>query len=48
MERRQGFKIACIEEIAWRQGWIDDDHVRKLAAPMENCDYGRYLMRLIG
>ena len=48
MERRQGFKIACIEEIAWRQGWIDDDHVRKLAAPMENSDYGRYLMRLIG
>ena len=48
IERRQGFKIACIEEIAWRQGWIDDNRVRELVAPMSNCDYGRYLMRLVG
>ena len=48
IERRQGFKIACIEEVAWRQGWIDDAQMRALAAPMESCDYGRYLMRLVG
>lgn len=48
IERRQGLKIACIEEIAWRQGWIDDGQMRALANPLQNCDYGRYLMNLVG
>ena len=47
IERRQGMKIACLEEIAWRQGWIDGDGLRKLAAPMSNCSYGQYLLSLL-
>lgn len=46
IEDRQGFKIGCIEEIAWRAGWIDDDQLRELAAPLEKSGYGRYLRRL--
>lgn len=48
IERRQGQKIACIEEIAWRQGWIDDAALTALAEPLMNCGYGNYLMKLIG
>ncbi len=47
IERRQGMKIACLEEIAWRQGWIDDTRLRSLAAPMHNCGYGQYLLSLL-
>ena len=47
IERRQGQKIACIEEIAWRQQWIDDTKLESLAAPLMGCGYGEYLMRLI-
>ncbi len=47
VERRQGLKIACIEEIAWRRGWIDDAQVARLAKPLINCGYGKYLMSLI-
>ena len=47
IERRQGMKIACLEEIAWRQGWVDDDGLRRLAAPMSNCSYGQYLLSLL-
>ncbi len=47
IERRQGQKIACIEEIAWRRGWIDDDAVTELARPLMSCGYGSYLMRLV-
>ncbi|MEI7803855.1 MAG: glucose-1-phosphate thymidylyltransferase RfbA [Hyphomicrobiales bacterium] len=47
IERRQGMKIACLEEIAWRQGWIDDARLRKLAAPMSNFSYGQYLLSLL-
>lgn len=47
IERRQGMKIACLEEIAWRQGWIDDTRLRSLAAPMRNCGYGQYLLSLL-
>ena len=47
IERRQGMKIACLEEIAWRQGWIDDARLRSLAAPMRNCGYGQYLLSLL-
>lgn len=48
IERRQGHKIACIEEIAWRQGWINDAELTKLAEPLMNCGYGGYLMNLMG
>ena len=48
IEDRQGFKIGCIEEIAWRAGWIDDADLRDLAGPLVKSGYGRYLMQLIG
>ncbi|MDD9904973.1 MAG: glucose-1-phosphate thymidylyltransferase RfbA [Rhodospirillaceae bacterium] len=48
IERRQGLKIACLEEIAWRQGWIDEAQVARLAQPMAQCGYGQYLLSLIG
>ncbi|MET0725100.1 MAG: glucose-1-phosphate thymidylyltransferase RfbA [Leifsonia sp.] len=47
IEERQGFKIGCIEEIAWRAGWIDDEQLRTLAAPLVKSGYGRYLTRLL-
>ena len=47
IERRQGQKIACIEEIAWRRSWIDDQALMSLAEPLMNCGYGSYLMKLV-
>jgi glucose-1-phosphate thymidylyltransferase len=47
VERRQGTKIACLEEIAWRQRWIDDAQLRQLAVSLPNCSYGRYLENLL-
>ena len=47
VETRQGLKIACLEEIAWRKGYISADDVRRLAAPMAKNDYGRYLYDLV-
>ena len=47
IEDRQGFKIGCIEEIAWRAGWIDDAELRELATPLVKSGYGRYLMQLL-
>jgi glucose-1-phosphate thymidylyltransferase len=47
IEDRQGFKIGCIEEIAWRAGWIDDEQLRTLAAPLVKSGYGTYLNRLL-
>ena len=47
IERRQGMKIACIEEIAWRQGWIDAAAVKRLATPLAKSPYGQYLLKLI-
>ena len=47
LETRQGLKIACLEEIAWRMKWIDDAQVRKLAEPMKNNSYGQYLLDLV-
>ena len=44
IERRQGMKVACPEEVAWRQGWIDDGRLRSLAAPLTSGCYGRYLL----
>ncbi len=46
IERRQGQMIACIEEIAWRNRWIDQAHLRALAAPLTNSGYGDYLLGL--
>ncbi len=46
-EERQGLKISCPEEIAWRQGWIDDAALEKIAAPLGKSGYGDYLMRLL-
>ena len=47
IEDRQGFKIGCIEEIAWRAGWIDDSQLAELAAPLSKSGYGRYLQLLL-
>ncbi|HEY8281250.1 MAG TPA: glucose-1-phosphate thymidylyltransferase RfbA [Leifsonia sp.] len=46
IEDRQGFKIGCIEEIAWRAGWIDDARLQELAQPLLKSGYGRYLAAL--
>jgi glucose-1-phosphate thymidylyltransferase len=48
IEHRQGLKIGCIEEIAWRAGWIDDDQLRALATPLAKSGYGTYLEGLLG
>ena len=47
IEDRQGFKVGCIEEIAWRAGWIDDKQLAKLAAPLIKSGYGSYLKTLV-
>lgn len=48
LEKRQGLKVACLEEIAFRQGWISADKLAEIAAPMLKNQYGRYLMSLVG
>ncbi|UTT63023.1 glucose-1-phosphate thymidylyltransferase RfbA [Microcella humidisoli] len=47
IEDRQGFKIGCIEEVAWRAGWIDDTQLAALAEPLAKSGYGLYLQRLL-
>lgn len=47
IEKRQGLKIACLEGIAYRQGWITDEKMREIAQPMIKNQYGQYLLRVI-
>ena len=47
LENRQGLKIACPEEIAWRQGWIDDSALESLARSLSKTGYGQYLLRVL-
>jgi glucose-1-phosphate thymidylyltransferase len=47
IEKRQGLKIACPEEIAYRLGWIEAEQVERLAAPLARNEYGRYLLRML-
>ena len=46
IEKRQGLKVACLEEIAYKQGWITKDQLRDQARPMLKNDYGKYLMTI--
>ena len=47
LEKRQGLKVACLEDIAYRQGWISEERMRELAAPMLQNQYGQYLLKVI-
>lgn len=48
IEHRQGLKIACLEEVAFGNGWIDAEQVLRLAAPLAKAEYGQYLQQLVG
>jgi glucose-1-phosphate thymidylyltransferase len=47
VEKRQGLKVACPEEVAYRKGYINADQLRKLAAPLQKTAYGQYLLRIL-
>lgn len=47
IEKVQGLKVACLEEIAWRNGWLTDEQIQKIAKSMMKNDYGRYLCKLV-
>lgn len=48
LEKRQGLKIACLEEIAWSNGWIEKEDLKRIAEPMKNNQYGQYLLKIAG
>ena len=47
LEHRQGLKVGCPEEVAWRLGWIDDGQLERLAQPLRKSGYGTYLLQLL-
>ena len=47
IEKRQGLKVACPEEIAWRSGWINDQALEQLARPLAKSGYGQYLLDIL-
>ena len=47
VQSRQGFYIACLEEVAWRRGFIDDEQLRKIGNSLEMTDYGKYILSLL-
>ncbi|MDR0769184.1 MAG: glucose-1-phosphate thymidylyltransferase RfbA [Dysgonamonadaceae bacterium] len=47
IQKRQGFYVSCIEEIAWKKGWIDNSQLQKLGEKLEKTDYGKYILSLI-
>ena len=47
LEKRQGLKVACLEGIAYRRGWITEEKMRQLAQPMLKNQYGQYLLKVI-
>ena len=48
LEQRQGLKVGCPEEVAWRQGWINDAQLERLAQPLLKSGYGDYLLQMLG
>ena len=47
LEHRQGLKVGCPEEVAWRQGWISSDALERLAQPLKKSGYGTYLLQML-
>ena len=47
IEKRQGLKVACLEGIAYRKGWITEERMREMAEPMSKNQYGQYLLKVI-
>ena len=47
LEKRQGLKVACLEGIAYRQGWISAEQLKANAQPMQKNDYGKYLLSIL-